>query len=105
LIALTAGNERIDGHELARSEVSDFGTDCEDGPGAFVPDDPGELDELRPDASGAEVVEVGAADPHGFNAKQDVTRVFEPGFGHFSDLQLPEASQECSLHGNSSARV
>jgi hypothetical protein len=50
-------------------------------------------------------MKVRAADPHGFNAKQDVTRVLDPRFRHFADLQPLEASQEGSLHHNFSARV
>jgi hypothetical protein len=85
--------------------VLDFGANFQDGPRAFVPDHPGELDDLRPDASGAEVVKVGAADPHRFDAEQDVARVVKPRLGGFPDFEPPEVGQKRSLHGNSSAPV
>jgi hypothetical protein len=105
LIALSAGDQGINRHKLARPEALHLGADFKDGTGAFMSDHPGELDGLRPDASGPEVMEIGAANPYGFNAQQDVLRVFDPGRRGLPDFQPPEARQERSFHGESSATV
>src|SRR5574337_1374502 len=100
LIALAAGNQRVDGHALPRAQPPDRASFLKDGSRALMPDDPRRLDNLVADAPLGVVVHVGAANPHRIDAQEDIPRARTLRLRSLSDLQLANAGEKSGFHSN-----
>ena len=98
LVALPAGDQRIDGDAVADLHAADGAAGLNGDAGTLVPHDPGVLDQLAADASGLVVVHVAAAYADGVDLKQHVCRRGELGLGHLADLHLSQPRQKDGLH-------
>ena len=90
---MAAIHRRVNRNPLPRFYPGHFWPDLLDDAGRFVSDGERKLDNLRTDAAGGVVVDVGAADAHHFDADEDIGGPGDFRFRHLSRFEFPDAGE------------